>query len=146
MTITFSAESGTSTSITITVHDLGALVEEVHRLTNVERTNAGLPQFGRNQPLIQTAVVRANEIIQYFSHTRPDGRSCFTAFEENHVEYRHAGENLAAGQRSAAEAVQSWMDSQGHRENIMNRDFGQMGVGVVMDNDGRIYWTQTFTD
>jgi len=146
VSLTFTAENSTSTSITITVHDLQALADEVHRLTNIERANLGLSQLGRNQALTQTALVRANEIVTFFSHTRPNGSECFTAFEENNVQYRHAGENLAAGQRSPAEAVQSWMDSPGHRENIVNINFGQMGVGVVMDNDGRLYWTQTFTD
>jgi len=59
VTITFTAENSTSTSITITVYDLQALTDEIHRLTNIERSNAGLSQLGRNQPLTQTAVVRA---------------------------------------------------------------------------------------
>jgi len=144
--ITFTAENGVSASQTIAVYDLTALADEVHRLTNIERANLGLSQLGRSAPLTQTALVRAREIITLFSHTRPDGRDCFTAFDENNVQYQLAGENLAAGQRTPSEAVQSWMDSPGHRENIVNTDFGHLGVGVTMDNDGRLYWTQTFTD
>jgi len=146
VTITFTAATGTAARVVITVHDLAALAEEVHRLTNIERSNAGLSNLGRNQPLTQTALVRAREIMTLFSHTRPDGRDCFTAFVENNVQYRQAGENLAAGQRTAAEAVRSWMESPGHRENIVKADFANMGVGVTMDDEGRIYWTQTFTD
>ena len=147
VTVTFTAESGASASLTITVYDLDVLASEVHRLTNNERANAGLSTLGGNYQLTQTALVRAKEIIIYFSHTRPDGRDCFTAFNENGVEYRHAGENLAAGQRTAAEVVDSWMRStDGHREAILNPDFGLLGVGVTMDDDGRIYWAQAFTD
>jgi uncharacterized protein YkwD len=146
--ITFTAENGRTTVLSITVHDLVALANEVHRLTNIERANLGFSQLGVMSSLTQTAIVRANEIIQYFSHTRPDGRDCFTAFQENGIDItsRLAGENLAAGQRTAAEAVQSWMDSPGHRENILNRDFGHLGVGVTIDNNGRLYWAQAFTD
>jgi len=144
--ITFTAQNGSTVELTIHVYNLAVLTEEVHRLTNIERGNAGLSNLGRNQPLTQTALVRARETITYFSHTRPDGREFFTAFAENNVQYRFAGENLAAGQTTPAEVVRSWMDSPGHRENIVNGEFNNMGVGVVMDNDGRIYWTQTFTD
>ena len=149
VTITFAAQGGASTNITITVHDLTTLADEVHQLTNIERANAGLPHLGRNSPLIQTAVVRATESIQLFDHVRPDGRDIRTAFEANNVQdaqTRDIGENLAAGPRSASEVVQAWMDSTSHRAAILNSGFNNMGVGVAMDNDGRIYWAQTFTD
>ena len=146
VTIIATAPNGVSGSQTITVVDLNAFAAEVFRLTNVERENAGLPKFTSMPNLTQTAVMRANEIIQHFSHDRPDGRSCFTAFEENNVIYNYAGENLAMGQRTPAEVVQGWMESPGHRANIMKKEFGRLGVGVVMDSNGRLYWTQTFTD
>jgi uncharacterized protein YkwD len=145
-TITVTAANGVTGTHTITVVDLAELAEEVFRLTNHERDRAGLPLFRSNAPLTLAAEVRANEIIRHFSHTRPDGRDCFTAFDESDVDYRTAGENLAAGQRTPADAVRGWMNSPGHRENIMNRSFGQLGIGVAMDNTGRLYWTQTFTD
>jgi len=146
VTITANAGNRIIAEATITVLDLDILADEVHRLTNLERSNAGLPPFMKDPPLTQTALVRAGEIITYFSHTRPDGRDPFTAFTENNVQFTQAGENLAAGQRTAAEVVKSWMDSPGHKENIVNLNFGRLGVGVTMDNDGRIYWTQTFAD
>ena len=142
--ITFTADNGREASQTITVFNLAVLADEVFRLTNIERTNAGLTHLGRTTALNQVALLRAREIISSFSHTRPDGREFFTAFTDNGVEYRFAGENLAAGQTSPAEAVQSWMNSQGHRENLLNSEFGNIGVGVALDSDGRLYWTQMF--
>ena len=145
-TITVTAANGMTAEQTITVIDLVAFANEVFRLTNTERVNAGLEPLSMMSSLTQTAVVRANEIIQSFSHTRPDGRDCFTAFSENNVTYIRAGENIAMGQRTPSEVVRAWMDSAGHRENIMNDEFGHLGVGVALDNSGRLYWSQNFTD
>ena len=144
--ITVTASSGVTASQTITVIDREFFANEVFRLTNAERAYAGLPPLAAREHLPEVAQVRANEIIQRFSHDRPDGRSCFTAFEEQDVDYRYAGENLAAGQRTPADAVRGWMNSPGHRENILRSDFGHLGVGVAMDSNGRLYWSQNFTD
>jgi len=146
VTITFSAENTRPIEITILVHDLAALANEVYSLTNIERVKEGLPEFERYSLLNQTAILRARELIELFSHTRPDGRAFYTAFTDTGVEYIYAGENLAAGQKDPAEAVQQWMDSPGHRENILTAEFGRIGVGVTMDNNGRLYWTQMFMD
>lgn len=145
-TITVTAANGMTASQTITVIDLAAYAGEVFRLTNIERANAGLEPLSMMSNLTQTAVVRANEIIQHFAHDRPDGSDCFTAFDDNGVSYSMAGENIAMGQRSPSEVVRAWMESPGHRENIMNGDFGHLGVGVAMDSNGRLYWAQNFTD
>jgi uncharacterized protein YkwD len=145
-TITVTASNGVSAKQTITVVDLIAMANEVFRLTNAERENEGLPLLAKESTLTQTAQARANEIILHFSHDRPDGRSCFTAYDEYGVNYSWAGENIAMGQNTAAKVVQDWMDSPGHRENIMKSEFGHLGVGVAMDNDGRLYWSQNFTD
>lgn len=131
---------------TITVIDPVAYANEVLRLTNIERANAGLSRLGQRRELTQVAETRARESIQSFSHDRPDGSSCFTAFEEYGVDYRWAGENLAMGQRTPAEVLQDWMQSQGHRDNILTSEFNYMGVGVAMDSNGMLYWTQCFTD
>jgi len=146
--ITFTTEDGRMLRHTVVVHDLAVLTEEVFRLTNEERITAGLPPFEGSEPLSQAAYVRAHESIIRLAedHTRPDGRPFYTVLSENDVEYRLAGENLAAGQMSAAEVVRGWMDSPGHRRNILNADFGRIGIGVTMSEEGRIYWTQLFTD
>ena len=146
VTITVTAANGMTASQTITVIDLVSYANEVFRLTNIERINAGLEPFTSSSPLTRTAVVRAGEIISQFSHDRPDGSDCFTAFDDNYVTYNRAGENIAMGQRSAAEVVRGWMESPGHRENILNSEFGRLGVGVAMDSSGRLYWAQSFAD
>jgi uncharacterized protein YkwD len=88
--------------------------------------------------------VRAEELIQSFSHTRPDGTSCFTAFDEFGVDYRAAGENIAAGQKTPEDVVNSWMNSSGHRANILSENFTAIGVGVAEDVNGTLYWVQMF--
>ncbi|MCL2665705.1 MAG: Ig-like domain-containing protein, partial [Defluviitaleaceae bacterium] len=140
------ASNGVTGRREITVVDLVEYANEVFRLTNIERQNAGIPVFGQREPLTAAAVVRAVECITYFSHDRPDGRDCFTAFDEAGASYWSAGENIAAGQLTPADVVRAWMNSPGHRENIMNAGFGNLGVGLAMDGSGRLYWAQAFTD
>jgi len=146
VTITARASNGVSGSQTITIIDLAVFAEEVFLLTNVERTAAGLPTLSVRSELTHVAEVRANEIIRHFSHDRPDGRGFETAFSDNNVTYRHAGENLAAGQRTPAEVVRGWMNSPGHKENMLRREYGHLGVAVAMDSNGRLYWTQMFSN
>ena len=112
------------------------------------RSDAGLTQLGRIALLTDVALLRAREIREpnQFSHTRPDGREFFTAFTDIGLERRFAGENLAEGHTSPAEVVQAWMNSPGHRENILNDDFGNLGVGITISNNGTIYWVQMFMD
>jgi len=142
--ITVTASNGVSESRIITVHDLDFFASEVIRLTNAERAIFGLATLTPDPTLMQAAEVRAHEIVDYFSHTRPDGRSFATSFEEANVPEGRWAENLAAGQRSPPEALEGWMGSQGHREAILDELYNYIGVGVVMDENGRLYWTQTF--
>lgn len=118
---------------------------EVLRLVNIERAKAGKSALKADANLAKAAQVRAAEIVFSFSHTRPDGRDPFTAMKEAGVSYRAAGENIAWGQRTPAQVMQSWMNSDGHRENILSDSFGRLGVGYVVQN-GRAYWVQMFAD
>ena len=144
--ITVTLPNGMTESLTITVINLEVLANDVFELTNVERLNAGLPAFARMRPLTRAAEERAYEIIESFSHTRPDGRSFVTVFNQFSVPHTFAGENLATGQRIAADVVAAWMESQGHRENILNNRFMHIGIGVALDSEGTIYWVQLFAD
>ncbi|MCL1834736.1 MAG: CAP domain-containing protein [Oscillospiraceae bacterium] len=144
--ITATAKNGVSGSVTVRVVDLHEFASEVFRLTNAERSKAGLPALVQTAALTATAYQRALEAIEYFSHTRPDGSDCFTAFAENGVVYSRAAENIAYGQTTPAEVVAGWMASPGHKENIVDPNLGKLGVGVAMDANGRIYWAQSFTD
>lgn len=117
---------------------------EVVRLVNVEREKAGLNPLTADSTIQKAAYVRSMEQKQLFSHTRPNGSSCFTALDEEGVSYRGAGENIAMGQKTPADVMKAWMNSDGHRANILNKNFTHIGVGYYTNN-GTAYWTQLFT-
>ncbi len=79
-----------------------------------------------------------------FSHTRPNGNSCFSILGELGISYGGAGENIAAGYGSAASVVNGWKNSSGHYANMVNAGFNKIGVGYVSFN-GQKYWVQMFT-
>lgn len=115
----------------------------VAALVNRERAADGLPMLKFSDKLNEAALKRADEIQRYFSHTRPDGRSCFTAITDMGIRYRYAGENIAYGQRTPETVMDGWMNSSGHRANILSRNAEYIGVGVTYRN-GVYYWTQFF--
>lgn len=120
---------------------------EVVRLVNIERAKYGLSPLKMTQNLNNAATVRANEIVTSFSHTRPNGTSCFTVLKELGISYNTCGENIAAGQRTPAEVVNAWMNSEGHRANILNSSFNKIGIGVAQKSSSYgIYWAQMFTN
>lgn len=101
------------------------LAKEIYEETNKERVSAGLPELVWSDELAEAADIRAEEIIGTFSHIRPDGTKCYALGDRIH------GENIARGPHaSGAEFVQHWMDSPGHRENILRKEFTMMGVGT----------------
>ena len=116
---------------------------EVLRLVNIERAKVGAAPLRLADDLQYAANLRAREIVQAFSHTRPDGSDCFTVMRDRG---RTCGENIAAGHSSAAETVEQWMNSQGHRENILNPAFRELGVGYAYENNSLYhhYWVQLF--
>lgn len=118
--------------------------EEVLRLVNVERANAGLPPLTEDATLDSKAKIRADELPSSFSHTRPDGSSCFTVLDG--VSWTTCGENIAAGQRTPQEVVNDWMNSEGHRANIMSASFTKIGIGLTYGGEYGTYWVQLFTD
>ncbi|MBQ7766108.1 MAG: SH3 domain-containing protein [Lachnospiraceae bacterium] len=121
---------------------------QVVALMNQERANAGIGGISQNAALDAVAQLRAQEIVQSFSHTRPDGSSCFTALDQSGVGYMTAGENIAAGYGTPAEVMNGWMNSEGHRANILNGSFGQVGIGFYSDPNTPYgtYWVQVFTN
>lgn len=116
---------------------------EVLNLVNVERARVGAPPLRLAADLMNSAAIRAEEITELFSHTRPDGSDCFTVIQRRG---RTCGENIAAGHASAEETVQQWMDSEGHRENILNPAFRELGVGYAYSENTmyKHYWVQLF--
>lgn len=115
---------------------------EVARLTNLEREKAGLSILTYNTSLEAGANIRANEIIDNFSHTRPDGSRFFTAF--GNLQYRNIGENLGNGFRSPESIVNAWMNSEGHRKNILKPEYQEISVAITKDADGKYRWVQIF--
>lgn len=120
-------------------------IQQVVNLVNAERAKEGLAPLTINTKVQAAAQVRAKECEQSFSHTRPNGTSFATALKEQNVSYRSAGENIAWGQRSPQEVVNAWMNSSGHRANIMNANFTTIGVGYYQNAKGTNYWCQLFT-
>lgn len=130
---------------TTPVADTTTDVQTVLDLTNKERKSTGLDALTLSDELCKVANIRAKEIVKSFSHTRPNGTSCFTAFNENGVTYRNAGENIAYGQKTATIVMNAWMNSAGHRANILNKNFGKIGIACYNFN-GVKYWVQLFTN
>lgn len=139
-------EKTEDTKVESTDVELQKFADEVLKLVNEERAKAGLSALTTNTTLQNAANKRAQEIVSSFSHTRPDGRSTFTVLDEYKISYRAAGENIAYGQRTASEVMNGWMNSSGHRANILGSQFGKVGIGVYKASNGTYYWTQLFTD
>ena len=127
------------------VPDNSIAVEQVVNLVNSERAKQGLEPLTLDTKLTKAAQVRANEIEVAFSHTRPNGSNFSSVLTEHGINFRGSGENIAWGQRSASEVMNAWMNSSGHRANILNSKYKSIGVGYYVNNNGRIYWTQLFT-
>ncbi|PLR97741.1 hypothetical protein CVD19_08575 [Bacillus sp. T33-2] len=115
----------------------------VVELTNIQRRNNGLRDLVADNQLSSVAQAKSNDMQskKYFSHTSPTYGSPFDMMRDFGVTYRAAGENIAMGQRSADEVVNAWMNSEGHRKNILNPSFTHIGVG---HNENGNYWTQMF--
>ncbi len=110
---------------------------EVLNQVNQQRAAAGLSALTMDKDLLNTAMMRAAETSTLFSHTRPTGQSCFTASN------KMSAENIAVGQSNAAQVMNSWMNSEGHRNNILNSRNKSIGIGCFKTN-GITYWVQCF--
>lgn len=114
---------------------------QVVKLVNEERAKSGLKPLTVHDRLTTMAVDKAKDMSNnnYFSHTSPTHGSPFDMMKAYGISYRYAGENIAMGQRSPEEVMKSWMNSQGHRENILSPNFTMIGVGYYNG-----YWVQEF--
>lgn len=119
--------------------------QAVLNLVNQERNAVGAEALVLDDAVNKVAEGRAKELAEKFSHTRPDGRDCFTALTEAGIVYSSCGENIAMGQTTAEEVMNSWMNSDGHRANILSSDYTKMGVGYYYDKESnQHYWVQMF--
>lgn len=121
-----------------------SFAEQVVELVNAERAKVNLPALTMTTKLNEAALVRAKETVQSFSHTRPNGSSFSTVLKENGISFQGAGENIAWGQRTPEQVVLTWMNSEGHRANILNPKYTSIGVGYYI-NGATPYWAQLFT-
>ncbi len=113
---------------------------QVIQLVNEQRVQAGLAPYAADSQLSADAFVRAKETTTLFDHTRPNGAGFETAVT---VEWQTVGENIAWGQNSPESVMSAWMNSPGHRQNIMSSSFSKIGIGVA-EKDGTLYWVQLF--
>lgn len=119
---------------------------EVVRLVNVERQKRGLPVLKMNWEVSRVARYKSTDMRDknYFSHTSPTYGSPFSMLQAFGISFQAAGENIAAGQVSPQAVMTSWMNSSGHRQNILNPLYTQIGVGLAQGGSYRFYWTQMF--
>ena len=137
--------AGPSSKVTVNVtgKQQEAQAREVLTLINQKRAEAGAGPLIMADALEDVAEQRAAELAVLFSHTRPDGTDCFTAADRTGLSYRAAGENIASGYPNAASVVEGWMNSTGHRENILDTRFTHIGIGCFEYNGTR-HWVQFF--
>ena len=121
------------------------LINEVYEITNNYRSLVGVSSLTLDSSLVEAASIRAKELSDSFSHTRPNGSSCFTALSELGISYGTAGENIAAGYSSSQSVMEGWRSSSGHYQNIISSKFKKIGIGVNIINN-QYYWVQIFSN
>jgi uncharacterized YkwD family protein len=124
-------------------YSVSAEEREVVRLVNEIRRSNGLSELTLNEELSRVARIKSEDMAKnnYFSHNSPTYGSPFDMMKRFGISYRAAGENIAKGQRSAQAVVDAWMNSEGHRANILNPSFTRIGVGFTSNG---YHWTQMF--
>ncbi|WP_219839241.1 CAP domain-containing protein [Paenibacillus sp. R14(2021)] len=130
--------SNTGTSVT----DKSTFASQVVSLVNKERANAGLSALKPNSLLNKVALDKAKDMYanNYFDHNSPTYGSPFDMMRAYGVTYSYAGENIAKGQRTPQEVMKAWMNSPGHKANILNSHYGKIGVAYYNGE-----WVQEFT-
>jgi uncharacterized YkwD family protein/spore coat assembly protein SafA len=129
-----------------TMQGIKSLESEVVKLVNVERSKQGLQPLKENWQLSRVARYKSADMAakNYFSHTSPTYGSPFRMMESFGIKYSSAGENIAYGQKTPQQVMTAWMNSPGHRSNIMSPSYSQIGVGYATNKSGTPYWTQMF--
>lgn len=129
-----------------------AYIDRVVQLTNIERQKLGLPPLKFNSQLARAAQEHTNNMAKgdFFSHTNPNGSNMGGRISSTGYRFTYAAENIYAGGDTPEEAVKGWMNSPGHRKNILSPKAREIGVGYYfLPNDGgkvtyKHYWTQVF--
>ena len=124
----------------------GSMTSQVVTLVNKERASNGLQSLASDSQLAKLAQMKAEDMAKngYFSHTSPTYGSAFDMMKTYGVSYKTAGENIAKGQKTAQSVMNGWMNSSGHRANILKSDYTKIGVGYAKASDGTTCWVQIF--
>ena len=124
----------------------GSMTSQVVTLVNKERASNGLQSLASDSQLAKLAQMKAEDMAKngYFSHTSPTYGSAFDMMKKYGVSYKTAGENIAKGQKTAQSVMNGWMNSSGHRANILKSDYTKIGVGYAKASDGTTCWVQIF--
>lgn len=118
---------------------------EILALVNKERAKNGLNPLAIDWQVSRVAQYKSDDMANnnYFSHTSPSYGTPFQMLKSFNVKYRTAGENIAKGQKTPEAVMTAWMNSEGHRANILNPNYTHLGVGYT-EKSGTTYWTQMF--
>ena len=124
----------------------GSMTSQVVTLVNKERASNGLQSLASDSQLAKLAQMKAEDMAKngYFSHISPTYGSAFDMMKTYGVSYKTAGENIAKGQKTAQSVMNGWMNSSGHRANILKSDYTKIGVGYAKASDGTTCWVQIF--
>jgi uncharacterized YkwD family protein len=122
--------------------------EKVAQLVNIEREKNGLQPLTFDSSISNVARTKSKDMADnnYFAHQSPTYGSAGDMLSNFGIKWSAWGENIASGQDTPEEVVNAWMNSEGHRANILSQNFGKIGVGYVTNTSGTPYWTQLFTN
>ncbi|MGA8942633.1 MAG: CAP domain-containing protein [Thermoactinomyces sp.] len=131
---------------TVDQSELLPVEKEVFQMVNQEREKHGLQPLQLDMDVSKVAGKKSQDMKEkhYFNHQSPTYGSPFEMLQQHGIAFRAAGENIAAGQKTAKEVMDGWMNSEGHRANILNPDYTHIGIGYVEGGDYGTYWTQMF--
>ena len=119
---------------------------QLAKLVNNERRARGLTPYVYSTELNKAAMIRAKELYTKFDHPRPDGRSCFSIYDDLGINWTAVAENIAYGQSSAQAAFNDFMSSEHHRSSMLDATKTYMGIGVYRSSSGTLYWAQLFAN
>lgn len=141
-----SSQGSTSSTPASTSGSYSSFQNQVVQLVNQQRAANGLKALTVNSSLTKTATLKSEDMakLNYFDHQSPTYGSPFDMMKQYGITYRSAGENIAMGQKTPQQVMDGWMNSPGHRANILNSSYTQIGVGIAKNSQGQYIWTQQF--
>ncbi len=140
-------EKDTTTNTTVSSSNLN-YEQKVVELVNIERQKAGLSALTLDTSISNVARKKSQDMANnnYFAHQSPTYGSAGDMLKQFGIKWSAWGENIASGQRTPEAVVTAWMNSEGHRANILSSNFSKIGVGYAVNSNGTPYWTQMFTN